>query len=253
MAAPPTIPTPPKSRGHTLFDRQAQLHAYDTDKSSNTISDTTLSQQKLVRPIISAPVPTPSVINHQPYSPSLVRHRSPLPSSECYLQTNNNNNVQLIGIHPRPESIYIKESPLLPSSIPAKTSEQLLETDFPLVENPTIQESEPIVNNIMPSDSLCCAMVEQAFDYLQTHDDDDDVIHDKNRDDPSFNVDNYYNEENSDGNDSVDTIDLDATTSTNHQNDSKFYSYYSYCCQFNSICLSDLIESCQVFFFKLII
>jgi hypothetical protein len=230
MAAPPSIPTPSKSRGHTLFDRQAQLHAYNSDNSSATISDIPLPQSKPVHSVISAPVSTSSIIHHQQHSPLLVHRRSPLSSSEYYSPINNNNNVQLIGIHPRPESTYIKECPL-PST---KTSEQLLETDFPFIENSTIQESEP---PIMPSDSLCCAMVEQAFDYLQTHDDDDDVVQEKNRDDPSFNIDSYDNEENSDGNDSVDTIDLDATTSTNHQNDSKFYYYYYQYCQLNSIYL----------------
>jgi hypothetical protein len=77
----------------------------------------------------------------------------------------------------------------------------------------------------MPSDSLCCAMVEQAFDYLKTHDDDDDVVHRKNiqrnQNDPCDNIEIYDNDDISDGNDSVDTIDLDATTSTNYQNDSK--------------------------------
>jgi hypothetical protein len=222
MAAPPSAPTPPKSRGHTLFDRQAQLHAHDSDKSSNpsstTIFDIRLPQQKSIQPLSSSPI----TYRHQ-YSPLLPRRQSPLSSSECYPNSNNNNNVQLIGIHPRPESTYIKESPLPPT----KTSEQLLETDFPFIENSTIQESESPASNLLPSDSLCCAMVEQAFDYLKTHDDDDDVVaHEKNRDDPSFNIDSYDNEENSDGNDSVDTIDLDATTSTNPQNDSKFYCYY---------------------------
>jgi hypothetical protein len=239
MAAPPSIPTPSKSRGHTLFDRQAQLHAYGSDKSSTysstTISDAPLPQQKTIHSVVSTPVSTSSVTNHQQYSPLLVHRRSPLSSSEGYSQTNNDN-VQLIGIHPRPKSTYLRECPL-----PSKPSEQLLETDFPLVENPIIQEFETHVHSSMPSDSLCCAMVEQAFDYLQTHDDDDHVIHKKNSlknlDEQSYNVDTYDNEETSDGNDSVDTIDLDATTSTNHQNDSKFYCYYYYYyyyyCQFD--------------------
>jgi hypothetical protein len=217
MAAPPSAPTPPKSRGHTLFDRQAQLHAHDSDKSSNpsstTIFDIRLPQQKSIQPLSSSPI----TYRHQ-YSPLLPRRQSPLSSSECYPNSNNNNNVQLIGIHPRPESTYIKEWPL-PPVIPSKTSEQqqqFLETDFPLVENSTKQESETSADNIIPSDSLCCAMIEQAFDYLKTHDDNDDVVYQRN-------TDGYDNEENSDGADSVDTIDLDATTSTNHPNDSKFY------------------------------
>ncbi|CAF1683783.1 unnamed protein product, partial [Adineta ricciae] len=137
-------------------------------------------------------------------------------TSECHSNSNNNNNVQLIGIHPRPESTYIKEWPS-PPPLPAKRSEQLLETDFPMIENPQAQESATSGSSFAPSDSLCCAMVEQAFDYLQTHDDNDDVVYKK----PSIShIDGSDNEENSEGNDSVDTIDLDATTSTNHQTDS---------------------------------
>lgn len=234
MAAPPSIPTPSKSRGHTLFDRQAQLHAYDSDKTSNnsssTISDLPLPLHKSIYPNLSTP-PVIQYHQQQQNSPLLVHHRSPLSTSEGYSQINNN--VQLIGIHPRPQSTYIKES-----TVPTKEFEELIETDFPFIENSAVQEPDTPVNQIVPSDSLCCAMIEQAFDYLQTHDDDDDVVHEKQQEDPSFNVDCYYNnEENSDGNDSVDTIDLDATTSTNHQNDSKFYYPYSYY-YFNNLILS---------------
>lgn len=225
MAAPPSTPSQSKSRGHTLFDRQAQLHAYDPERPSSYLSSTLSDKPEAIHKTMYPNLSTP-VIHHyqqpqqQQYSPILVHRRSPISSSDIYSQTNNN--VQLLGIHPRPESTYIKDS--------VKPSEQLLETDFPLVENVTVQEPEsPLNNNTMPSDSLCCAMVEQAFDYLQTHDDDDDVVvHEKQQDDSSFNIECYYNEEHSDGNDSVDTIDLDATTSTNHQNDSKFYYSYSY-------------------------
>jgi hypothetical protein len=230
MTAPPTIPTPIKSRGHSLFDRQAQRHADGSDKSSQhiltTISDVPVPLQKPVHALVSAPPSTSSTTHHQQYSPLLVHRRSPIPSAENYSPTTHGSSVQLIGVHPRPESTYIKDWPIPPTpTVPAKQSEQLLETDFPVFENPTVQESQPFVSNLMPSDSLCCAMVEQAFDYLKTHDDDDDVIHAKNfsqhQDDPSDNVEIYDNEETSDGNDSVDTIDLDATTSTNYQNDSK--------------------------------
>lgn len=229
MTAPPTLPVPHKSRGHSLFDRQAQLHADQSDKSPQTLL-TTLSD---------IPVPTskplPSVIStvstpYQPkQSPVLVHRRTPSSSAESSSSSTNHATVQLISVHPRPESTYIKDwttppPPPLPT-FPFQPPESVHETDFPLVEPATVQKSESITNQLMPSDSLCCAMVEKAFDYLQTHDDDDDVIHDKrnshNREDPSDNIEIYDNEENSDGNDSVDTIDLDATTSTNYQNDSK--------------------------------
>lgn len=229
MTAPPTLPAANKSRGHSLFDRQAQLHADQSDKSPHTLL-TTLSDIP-----VPANKPLPSVIStvSNPYqpkqSPVLVHRRTPSSSAESSSSTNHAT-VQLISVHPRPESTYIKEwtpspPPLLPT-FTSRPSESMLETDFPLVEPTTVHKSEPIINQLMPSDSLCCAMVEKAFDYLQTHDDDDDVIHDKRNshihEDPSDNIEIYDNEENSDGDDSVDTIDLDATTSTNYQNDSKY-------------------------------
>jgi hypothetical protein len=226
MTAPPTIPTSAKSRGHSLFDRQAQLHADESDRASQhiltTLSDMPIPPPKPLHLLASVPASTSSTTQ---YSPILVHRRSPIPASERHISASHNS-VQLIGVHPRPESTYIKDWPTLPPvpTIPPKQLEQLLETDFPLVENSAAQESLP-ASTIMPSDSLCCAMVEQAFDYLKIHDDDDDVIHGKNlprnQDDPSDNIEIYGNEETSDGNDSVDTIDLDATTSTNYQNDSK--------------------------------
>ena len=231
MTAPPTLPVPHKSRGHTLFDRQAQLHADDSDKTSNPISKTLSdAPQPTLKPFSSVTSTAPNT-NQQKNSPLLVHRRTPSSSAE-HSSSTNHTSVQLIGVHPRPESTYLKDwtaSPLPPPlpTFPSKLPEPVLETDFPLVETPTIQKSEPIVNQLIPSDSLCCATIEKAFDYLQTHDDDDDVIHDKttslNREDPSDNIEIYDNEENSDGNDSVDTIDLDATTSTNYQNDSKYF------------------------------
>jgi hypothetical protein len=231
MTAPPTIPTPNKSRGHSLFDRQAQLHADESDRPLQhiltTMSDMPVPPPKPVQFLVSAPASTSSTTQ---YSPLLVHRRSPLPTTERH-NSASHNSVQLIGVHPRPESTYIKDWPIPPIPIvPSKPSEQFLETDFPLVENSTVQETQPIVSNLMPSDSLCCAMVEQAFDYLKTHDDDDDVVHRKNiqrnQNDPCDNIEIYDNDDISDGNDSVDTIDLDATTSTNYQNDSKSIRIY---------------------------
>ncbi|CAF0848479.1 unnamed protein product [Rotaria sp. Silwood1] len=246
MAAPPSVPIPAKSRGHTLFDRQAQLHAYDSEKPSShpstTNFDIPIPQVKPIYAALSAPVTTSPVIcppppppppHHHPHSPVLFHRRSPISSSECDSHPNNNDNVQLIGIYPRLESTISTKETLLPPISSSKTSEQLLETDFPLIENSTTQESELSDNNLVPSNSVCCAVIEQAFDYLKTHDDDDDDddIHEKNsrqnEDEPSYDADDYDNEENSDGADSVDTIDLDTTTSTNHQNDSGIHTLSS--------------------------
>ncbi|UJR23314.1 hypothetical protein I4U23_026328 [Adineta vaga] len=222
MAAPPSAPTSSKSRGLSLFDRQAQLHAHDTDKTSSNSSknffDKPTTPSKSMQLITSAPAIYRSTQYNQ-YSPLLAHRQSPLSTSEYNSDSTNNNNVQLIGIHPRPESTYIKEWPS-PPTLPFKNNEHLQETDFPLVENSSVQDSQTSASNLAPSDSLCCAMIEQAFDYLQTHDDNDDVVYKK----PSIEqIDGSDNEENSEGNDSVDTIDLDATTSTNHQTDSGFH------------------------------
>jgi hypothetical protein len=229
MAAPPGTPTMTKSRGHSLFDRQAQLHAHDTDNKQPNYQSTIVYEMPLpqVKPFNSDST-SPVIHRHPPYSPKVSQRRSPL-TTENYPETIGSN-VQLIGIHPRPESTYIKDWPL-PPTFSINISEQFLETDFPLHENLAIQETILPFKSLMPSDSVCCAMIEQAFDYLQIHDDDGDedvdIIHYKNSIHNEDNVDGDYNEEHSDGGDSVDTIDLDATTSTNHQNDSKFY--YSHC------------------------
>lgn len=160
---------------------------------------------KPLQAFASGPVSTPPNSCTQ-YSPLLVHRRSPLSLAECYSQPINQN-VQLLGIHPRPESAYIKELPT-PPTVPSQTPEQIQETDFPFIEN-----VEPIV----PTSSFCCDTVEKAFDYLPSDDDDNDVIHETKS---SNTIEIYDNAEHSEGNDSVDTIDLDATTSTNHQNDS---------------------------------
>ena len=224
MAAPPDTPT--KSRGHSLFDRQAQLHARasgnkPSNQQTNIVYNLPLPQVKTITTYSTSPI-----IHRQPPLPPSVTHRESPVTTENY-QQKNDKNVQLIGIHPRPESTYIKDWPL-PPTFSSRSSEQYLETDFPLYENPPIQESTLIVKSLMPSDSVCCAVIEQAFDYLQAHDDDyDDIVQYKSYLKNRNNADGYDNEEHSDGGDSVDTIDLDATTSTNHQNDSKFY--YSHC------------------------
>ena len=217
MAAPPTLPTPPKSRGHTLFDRQAQLHADTSDGPSTntltTLSDVPVPQMKPLQAFSSGPSTSSST--GVSFSRLLPHRRSPLSTTECYSRSTNPN-VQLLGIHPRPESTYIKQFPTPPSPTadrPKTPEQEIQETDFPLIEN---------VEPIAPTSSFCCDAVEKAFDYLPSDDDDNDVIHEIKSSD---NIEIYDNAEHSEGNDSVDTIDLDATTSTNHQNDSKFYNY----------------------------
>ena len=220
MATPPSIPISLKSRGHTLFDRQAQLHADDAEKTSNAILDIPLPSTHMISARSVSSIPS-LVQHHQSYSPLLGQRRSPVAVSGHRQSFSEQGNVQLISVHPRQESTYIREVPL-----PVKAAEQLYETDFPLVENSTIDKTEPSAANSIPSDSLCCAMIEQAFDYLHANDDDDDQpIEPKdtreNDDDQPYDGDDFDNGDNSDEGDSVDTIDPDTATRTHHRHDSK--------------------------------
>jgi hypothetical protein len=217
MAAPPNVPPSSKSRGHSLFDRQAQLHADDPNKPFNPMfsdSPVPLQPLKSTHSTSSPPIPTSAVIHH--YTPSVMQHRPPASSTESYVHSNDNN-VQLISVHPRPESTYIKEA-----SPPSVASSKLLETDFPLYEDPSTDETDKLSNeNLSPNDLTCTTVVEQAFDYLSTHDDDDDVIHQGNDNEQEYHSDSF-DDENEDN--SNNTNDLDVTTGIHHQhqNDSKF-------------------------------
>jgi hypothetical protein len=218
MAAPPSVPPLSKSRGHSLFDRQAQLHAHDPNNTSNaTISDSRipLPLLKSVYSMTSPPVSssTSSGVHH--HSPPLLHRRLPSLPTESYAHSNDNS-VQLLSVHPRLESDYIKEV----SSPPPAVSSKLLETDFPLYENYTPEESEEVTNETsIPNDSTSTSIVEQAFDYLPNHDDDDDVIHQEQECSSDS-----FDDENEDN--SINTNYLDATrTVPNHQNDSKFSFY----------------------------
>jgi hypothetical protein len=157
---------------------------------------------------------TSSGVHH---SPPLLHRRLPSSSTKSYADSNDNS-VQLLSVHPRLESDYIKEvSPPPPPAVSSK----LLETDFPLYENYTPEESEEETNETsIPNDSTFTSIVEQAFDYLPSHDDDDDVIHQENHNEQECSNDSF-DDENEDN--SINTNDLDATRSVpNHQNDSKF-------------------------------
>jgi len=220
MAAPPSVPPLSKSRGHSLFDRQAQLHAHDPNNTSNaTISDSRipLPLLKSVYSMTSPPVSssTSSGVHH--HSPPLLHRRLPSLPTESYAHSNDNS-VQLLSVHPRLESDYIKEVSSPPP--PPAVSSKLLETDFPLYENYTPEESEEVTNETsIPNDSTFPSIVEQAFDYLPSHDDDDDVIHQEQECSSDS-----FDDENEDN--SINTNYLDATrTVPNHQNDSKFSFY----------------------------
>jgi hypothetical protein len=226
MSSPPSVPIPPKSRGLSLFDRQAQLHAHDPNTPFNhphsTIFDTSvpLPPLKSAHSLSSPPIPSSSVTHHHQISPLLMHRRSPLSSTESCPQSANNN-VQLLSVQQRPESTYIKEVPPSLPAVLSPLSEKLLETDFPLIENSAAEESE----NAMPSDLTCTTVVEQAFDYLTTHDDDDDVVHQQNNDEQQYHNGSFDEEDD----DSVNTIDLDATAGfNNRQNDSKLYVFIVY-------------------------
>lgn len=133
---------------------------------------------------------------------------------------------QLSSIPPPPEDSNTVQEEFVPS----KSNEHPQETDFPLEEGPVVQRLEPAVVPLIPTDSLCCAMIEQAFDYLPKQDDDDDdddndVVHQssfqENEDEPIYDNNDFERENQSDGGDSVDTIDLDAEPRNYQQNNSK--------------------------------
>lgn len=168
MATPPGAPQTPKSRGVSLFDRQAQLHAYGSEQSASTLRDPPATALRPVQSLnIGPPIPA--------------RSTSPRP------------------LYPR-----------LPDPTPnqSKSSEAFQETDFPLEEPPA---------TLNPTNSLCFATVDQAFNYLEKHDDDDDVVNARDE----F-AEHYYEENPSDGDDSVDTIDLDAATIHSRPSTSEF-------------------------------
>jgi hypothetical protein len=217
MTSPPNETSLPKSRGHSLFDRQAQLHAQGSNLSSNqlhtSIHDTPVSKivlkswQSMPTPLAQSSYMT----NH--HSPSIMHRHLPTILSETYLHSTSDN-VQLLSINPRPELTYIKD---VPATI--VSPETLLETDFPLIENASIDNTDQANNNhSLLSDTTCAALVEQAFDYLKTHDDDDDVIHQANDNEQQYYSDSF----DGDDNDSVETIDLATSKmNTNDRTNSK--------------------------------
>ncbi|CAF2314824.1 unnamed protein product [Rotaria sp. Silwood2] len=224
MATPPSEPPLPKSRGHSLFDRQAHLHANDRDKSSSSTIFDTHKPLTPLKTVHSIPLPpsTTSPVTHLPYqyAPLQMNVRAPLSSTETYAHSKDNN-VQLIGIHPRPESNYIKD-PLPPST----SSSKLQETDFPLYEHPTVEESEKIISeNISSTDTTCTTVVEKLPNYSPTYDDDDDVIHQENDDEQEYSSESFDDE---DEYNSVNTNDHDTTAGIqSHQNDSGIHTISS--------------------------
>jgi hypothetical protein len=212
MATPPNSSISSKSRGLSLFDRQAQLHADDPDKSSsqNTFfTSQPLPPLRMSQSASSTIVSTSSITQpYQAYSPVVMHRRSPSALAESYAHFDDNN-VQLISVHSRPESDYIKE---LPPRVPIspKLTTQLLETDFPLYPD---DNTEP--ENLTPSDLLCTAIIDKAFDYLTTpdDDDDDDVVHPEDSNEQEYDSDSFDDE-----NDELETT----TNVRNHKRDSKF-------------------------------
>ena len=219
MTAPPSGPPPiPNSRGHTLFALQAQRNAPDVPISTNQTQSSHRDLPPVLPPLRSAASFLPPFVTpqHVHPSPSVIHRRLPLGSSESYPHSDNTN-VQLISIQARPEANYIKE---LPTSSPVtKRSEKLQETDFPLVETPAIEHIEPTTHEgVMENYTTCEAFLEKAFDYLNSHDDDDDVVH--QTPDPEQ---QYHSDSFDDDDDSVDTIDLPASiVKADERHESKF-------------------------------
>ena len=221
MTAPSAGPSLPKSRGHSLFDRQAQLHAADADQASEN-AQKSISDIRVPLPTLRPSSSISSVTAQPPHqyqnSPVAIHRRLPLISSESYSHSNqsNSSSVQLLSVHPRPELTYIKEVPAPITTI--QPAEKLLETDFPLVEDSSTTETADHTRlHAVPSELTCTAVVEQAFDYLKIHDDDDDVILRTTNDKQAYDSDSFDDDDNDDDDDdSVDTIDLDANTGNLH-------------------------------------
>ena len=226
MASSSNTPQTPKSRGHTLFDRQAQLHAYDSDRSSNhstaTICDPPLPVLRPVQSVSSAaPISQSPQLHHRRITSVPLASRGPESHSS-------QEQLSSLPLPPPDDSNTVQEEPG-----PSKSNEQPQETDFPLVEDLAVHRLEPAVVPLIPTDSLCCAVIEQAFDYLPKQDDDDDddndVVHhssfQENEDEPIYDNNDFERENQSDGGDSVDTIDLDAEPRNYQQNNSKYIAF----------------------------
>jgi hypothetical protein len=225
MATPPSESSARGSRGHSLFERQARLHVHGVDQTSESqLADLQLNELPFLKASSSIPS-TANVIlstgaphHYQPAhtSPSASSHRLVFASETN--RRSSNENVQLISIQPRPESTYIKETSQ--PSIINKPAEKLMETDFPLLENDNSPEMEPTEGSeTLPlNDLTCAAVVEQAFHYLEVHDDDDDVIHQNDDHPTSDRSDSFDNDQG----ESVATIDLPPNSTHQEQsNDSK--------------------------------
>lgn len=206
MASHPNIP--PRSRGRSLYERQVELNAPNSNKSIDL--DTSYNSKHLPPLKSSYSIATPNIStppvtqNHRVYSPILPHRHSPS-SVESYAHTRNNN-VQLISVQPRTETNYFREistSPPLPPKLSSLSTSpsKYLETDFPVYENIPKEQNNYTYTN------------EKSSKY-SPYDDDDDVIHQES-----------FNEQNStsDSFDDETEYNLNTTTSVpNDQNDSKF-------------------------------
>ncbi|CAF0916742.1 unnamed protein product [Adineta ricciae] len=208
-----------KSRGHSLFDRQAQRHGGDLNKEANaTIVDGSPPTAPL-RPSHSVSPPSISSVSQS--------HRKiPLTVIDSCPQLNDTN-VRLISVNPRPEPAYIKEissftqSPPPPPPPPPPplepASTHLQETEFPLYDNCPTDEPE----DVLPTNTTCAAIVQQAFDYLPSHDDDDDVIHEAHHDEQDDYSQSFDGDDNDDHSSSTNELDGTTTIIIHQQADSE--------------------------------
>ena len=181
METPPNAPNTPKSRGHTLFDRQAQRHANGSDNPDGSLNNKIIDIPRNSREL------RPFYSNVQSAESS---NRSPATDRRTIISKHSSNE--------------------------SKTNDKTLveETDFPLIE----PENNLRVNQSIPTSSLCCAMIDTAFDYLKKQNDNDDddvviVVDESNE---------FENENLSEDADSVDTIDLDAGFNNEQRNQGNF-------------------------------
>jgi len=229
MATPPSsASTSNKSQGRFLFNQQARIHVYDSDDRSSQKPPSSPKPSTLTK-IVSSPLITQS---YQTHTPVIMHNRTSSLVPESFAHTDDDD-IKLIGVHPRTESDYLQKLPpqvprrpvKLTRSIPQPTQpplpptqvSQFLETDFP-VEEPSDIRTEP--DKVTPIETTLSASVpEKTCEYLDNYDDDDDVIHQENSQKQYYDSDSFDDEN--------DEIEISTAETQHVKYDSKFLSFAS--------------------------
>jgi hypothetical protein len=225
MTTPSDLRRSLKSRGHTLFDRQAQLHADDVNRLVDC-SSTTLSDEHSSIPLCaiqSAPY-APSATKIYVHTAAKAHCQSTVPLSDVYsLNVHQHQHVSSATVQQDNVSNNITEG-----IRKSKSSEHFQETDFPFVDNSKVQQSNVSTRIQMPRNSVCRSMIEQAFNYQQIYDQEHaDGSYESNHNDPidtsnrrTYEETSYDDDDQSNGYDTIDDIYLHTATSLPTQNNS---------------------------------